>query len=298
MHPVEALTRVGGIADRKTLLRVTSRARLRTALSHGQIIKAGSRGFALPTAPDALRAARTLNGIVSHESAASYHGWGIKLAPDRPSVIVPRHRNPTSRARQGVELRFRTLTPDDHDGIATGPLRTVIDCARDLPFDQALAVADSALRAGVLTTDDLIEAALRLSTNGRRQALRIAESADERAANPFESVLRAIASEVPGLALEPQVVIDEHGLVVRPDLVDRTRRIVVEADSFEFHSTRSALRRDIERYTNLVARGWTVLRFAWEHAMFYPDYVRACLVAVATGPRSLATLPGKPPVRL
>jgi very-short-patch-repair endonuclease len=296
VHPVNALTRLGGVADRKTLLALTSRRRLRTALSRGEIIRVGDRGFALVTAQVGLRAARSLNGVASHENAAIYHAWEIKLEPERPSVIVPRHRTVPAHKRRGIDVRFRDLQSHEHDGLATSKARTVIDCAKDLPFDRALAVADSALRHGDVTQEELIRLALRVPSNGRKQALRVAAAADGRAANPFESALRAIALDVPGLAVEPQVTITEHGWAGRPDLVDAARRLVIEADSFEFHSTRRALRRDVERYTNLVVRGWTVVRFTWEHVMFEPEYVRACLVALVDGPGSLATLNAGTPI--
>ena len=94
-------------------------------------------------------------------------------------------------------------------------------------------------------------------------------------------MLRATALDVPGLDVEPQVPIwGDLGLTVRPDLVDRRLRIVLEADSFEWHGDRAALRRDARRYDLLVANGWVVLRFAWEDVMFHPDYVRECLEAV------------------
>ena len=57
-------------------------------------------------------------------------------------------------------------------------------------------------------------------------------------------------------------------------------RIVLEADSFEWHGDRAALRRDARRYDLLVANGWTVLRFAWEDVMHDQDWVRSVLAAV------------------
>ncbi|MCW2843636.1 MAG: hypothetical protein JWN22_1552, partial [Nocardioides sp.] len=67
---------------------------------------------------------------------------------------------------------------------------------------------------------------------------------------------------------------------VRPDLVDERLRIVVEADSFEWHGKRSALARDARRYNSLVAAGWLVLRFAWEDVIHDPDHVRRVLADV------------------
>jgi very-short-patch-repair endonuclease len=77
-----------------------------------------------------------------------------------------------------------------------------------------------------------------------------------------------------GLSVRPQVWIGN----VRPDLVDEELRIVLEADSFEWHGGRAALKRDARRYNLLVVDGWLVLRFAWEDVMFDQRYVRSVLL--------------------
>ena len=92
--------------------------------------------------------------------------------------------------------------------------------------------------------------------------------------------MRAIALDVRGLRLAPQVPVRGVGFWVQPDLVDRERRLVVEADSFAWHGDRRALREDARRYNNLVVRGWRVLRFAWEDVMHDPSYVRSTLEAL------------------
>ena len=290
MHPVEALTRLGGTADTGRLLRVTSRRRLRTALRGGHVVRSTRGRYTLPTAQEGVRAAAALSGAASHLSAAALHGWELAFQPERPAVIVPRNRKVERFRRTGVDVRWRDLEPHERHGHVTSEHRTVIDCARDLPFREALAVADSALRHRAVDQDELVRLALALPSTGRTKALRVVGAASPLADNPFESMLRATAAEVPGLDLEPQVWIEERGFRGRPDLVDRTRRIVVEAESFEFHGRRKALKRDCERYTALVVRGWTVVRFAWEHVMFEPDYVQDCLMALVEGPLGRATL--------
>ena len=60
---------------------------------------------------------------------------------------------------------------------------------------------------------------------------------------------------------------------------------MIEADSFEFHGRRKALKSDCERYNAFVGPGWTVLRFSWEHVMFEPDYVRSAMAALVQPPR-------------
>lgn len=205
-------------------------------------------------------------------------------------MIVPRNRKVEQARRRGVALRWRDLPDDDVEGeLVTGKVRTVIDCARDLPFPESLAVADSALRDGVVH-DDLIHAAERIATRGRAKALRVALAADARAANPFESVLRGLAIES-GLSCEPQLEIADRGLFARPDLVVVDRRLVIEADSFEFHGSRKALHRDCRRYTAMSLRGWTVIRFSWEDVFLHTDYVRECLATLVHGPEQRAILP-------
>ncbi len=281
MEVVEALTRLGGVAEAPRLLSLTSRKRVATAIRRGEVLRDARGRYALPTADEARRAAGRLSGVVSGASAAAHHGWELKAPPPLPHVTVPAKRRVGPDRRRGVVLRWRDLDPDDVcDGVLR-PAATFVDCAETLPFDEALAVADSALRHGGLTPARLETLAEQAPTRSRGRCRRVAREASGLAANPFESVLRAIALDVTGLDLVPQVVIEERGWTGRPDLVDVERRVVVEADSFEFHGHRAALRRDCERYNALVVRGWTVLRFSWEHVMFDAGYVRRSLTALA-----------------
>ena len=105
---------------------------------------------------------------------------------------------------------------------------------------------------------------------------------DGRAANPFESVLRAIAMEVSGLHVEPQQWV---GRVGRVDLLCVRNNLVIEADSWEFHGERAAFVKDVRRYTAFAALGFAVVRFTWEEVMFEQDYVRDVLTTmVRLGP--------------
>ena len=141
----------------------------------------------------------------------------------------------------------------------------------------------AALRHGDIGPEPLRTAAQDVRGKGAARARRVAATASGSAANPFESVLRALALDA-GLEVEPQGRIDLGDLAVHPDLVDRGRRLVLEADSWEFHTSRDALERDCERYTLLVLDDWTVLRFTWRQVMRRPDYVRRCLRAARSLP--------------
>ncbi len=156
------------------------------------------------------------------------------------------------------------------------------DCARHLGFAAGLAVADAALREGRVSSAQIEETLAESPRIGQPQARRILQAADARAANPFESCLRAIALDVPGLAVEPQYFIDWVG---RVDLADPHLRLVLEADSYAWHGGAGVFRYDVRRHAALVRAGWTVVRFCWEDVMSQPHYVALLLAdLVARGP--------------
>jgi hypothetical protein len=274
MDPVAALQRLGGIATYGELLGPTTRAELVRALREERIVKLRRNRYALVDTHDQVRRAVALGGTLSHLSAAQHYEWKVKWPAERTSMTVPRSsRTPGP----DVEVRWADLPERDVHRHVTRRLRTVIDCARAYDFDVALCVADSALREGEVTASELLAAAERSPRTGRAKALRVAELASGRRANPFESCLFAIALTVPGLVVEPQGHVPGVGWV---DLLDQRLGVVVEAESFEFHGTLDGLRRDVSRYTGCARRGLVVARFTWDQVMFHPDDVRAALVDV------------------
>jgi very-short-patch-repair endonuclease len=274
MDVATLLHHLGGACDRQSLLTHVSRSEVERALEAGRIVRDGRGRYALPRADRARRAANALNGVVSHRSAALHWGWRMKTVPDKPDVLVPRNRKHVREWE--AALHWGSLTSDEIEGDYTSQRRTITDCMRGLPFDEALSIADSSLRMRSFQQPTLMELAAEVKGTGAPQARRVAAEASGEADNPFESVLRAISLDVAGLRLVPQVVLAE-GPVLRPDLVDESLRLVVEAESFEWHGERSQLVRDCKRYTRLTLLGWWVMRFSWEAVMLNPDYVRACL---------------------
>src|SRR3954447_278739 len=148
MNLVKELYRLGGVTKRETLIARTSRREVDRALRNGDILRDSRGRYALPVANNAVRAANALAGVASHRSAAMWWGWQQKASDHRPEVTVPRNRRVPPERRHGMTVHWSDLERSDVEGLVTSRPRTLIDCLRSLPFDEGLAIADSALRNG------------------------------------------------------------------------------------------------------------------------------------------------------
>ena len=276
------LLRRDGTATFGELRAVVSGHTIRAALADGTIRRLAKGVYALPTASDPLAAARAQGGLVSHLSAAVLHGFDVLELPNKPQITVPcgQHRRLSSVK---CELHWASDVP--FIGQCTGKLRTVLDCARTQPFAAGLTVADSALRLGAVDRSLLMVAAAELNGPGSLRARRVSAAADGRSESPLESVLRSILIEEGITGFEPQVVVRDRAFVARIDLGHAELMIGLEADSFAFHGTRTALARDCRRHVSLTVRGWRLLRFSWEDVMFDREWVvEAIRDAIAGSP--------------
>jgi very-short-patch-repair endonuclease len=281
MDLVSHVTVLGGACARRVLVERCGRAAVDMALRDGVLVRVARGRYALATTTAAVRAAAILGGVLSMRSAAQRHGWGQKLVPDLPDVTFPRTHHLPRAARKLVVPHWSDIAPEDIDSGVTGKRRTLVDCMRMLRPDESLPIVDSALRAGDVTKPELEAIAAAMKGRGRARAMAIAATASAKPANPYESALRALASTVPGLVVEPQAPIPvSPTLVLHPDLADRHLRIVIEAESFAWHGETAALTRDCVRYNAFTVAGWIVIRFSWYQVMFQTEYVLGVLQQV------------------
>lgn len=295
----EQLERVGGVATAGALLRTAPRRELDEAVRRGEIVRLARGGYALPSGSQARLAAHHLAGVAQLRSAAAHWGWLMKWQPRRPELAVPRGRRVPPGLQSTYAVSWRALPAADVvDGWVTSRVRTVLDCAALLPFDEALCIADSALAEGVISRGQLESVAAGWVPRGRARVTRVVAQADGRSANPFESTLRAITLDIPELGVEPQFrVLVDGRFLARVDLADLRLGIVLEADSFEFHGEPQLLERDCQRYDELVVAGWLVLRFSWNQVMKRPEWVRSVLTRAVALRRPGATGVGCTPAK-
>ncbi len=284
----------GGAAGRAELVRACGSAAFKRALEDGTLIRVARGRYVLGTANDAVRQAAARCGVLSYRSAAQQHGWAQRKVPARPDVTFARNRRVPREWRSAITPHWSDLPTADVDGLVTNQRRTLIDCMRMLKLNESVPIVDSAVRCGDVSRAELRELARSMRGRGRVRAMYVAAMATKLTANPFESGLRAIAATVPGLRVRPQVPMrvmrrrDGPRTVLRPDLLDETLRIVIEAESFEWHGKVAALTRDCARYNAFVKDGWLVVRFSWYQVTFDPDYVRWVLVRAVEHRRSAA----------
>lgn len=275
MDVISRVTLLGGACHRATLLRTHSRREVEKALAQGDLIRTGRGRYALGTAQEFVITASRIRGIASHRSAALFHGWSLPHIPDLPDVTVPRDRRVSSTERQLVLPHWSNLQEHDVSGIVTTRRRTLVDCMRNLPVVDSVPIVDQAIRCDDFTPRQVRRIAESTRGRGRARIVAVATEATSKAANEFESLLRAHAGRVPGLDVVAQHPVPVPGtdVTLHPDLADPRLHIAIEAESFEWHGETAQLTRDCWRYNTLALLGWLVIRFSWYQVHFEPAYV-------------------------
>ena len=210
MDLISQVTLLGGVCDRDTLINLRSAEEVDEALRTG-VLERDARGrYALPVTRPALRLANRVAGVLSHRSAAQHWGWAQKTPPPLPEVTFARTRRVDPALRKVLVPHWCELAADDVKGSVTSPARTLVDCMRNLPWDEAVAIVNSAIRADDFTQAEVQQLAERTRGRGRRRICAVAAVVTGHCANPFEAVLFAQALLIPGLEVVPQhpVVVD------------------------------------------------------------------------------------------
>jgi very-short-patch-repair endonuclease len=203
---------------------------------------------------------------LSHETAAAI--WQLRPRPAeggsvhvtvpssgvgrRPGLVLHRTR---SLARRDVRVRERLPV--------TSPARTLLDLAATLTRRELERATDEALASRILTGSQLADLIARTAAQrkGRRQLAAVMEQ------RRGSTITRSHAEEAlldmvrkAGLP-DPECNVALHGFTV--DALWRADRIVVEVDSYQFHTSKFAFERDRRKDAVLHQAGWEVMRITW-----------------------------------
>lgn len=191
------------------------------------------------------------------------------LVPGRPGSI----------RQAGSVLRFEGFTGVDlPDGVpATSLARTLLDLVARLSFDDGLVLVEAALRRDPSVIAEIsVERAHRIPRRGAVNVTRVLAAADVLSESVLESRARAlwIAAALPP-PTQQAVVRREGRFIARVDFLWDTASLIVEVDGMAKYDDPFALRDEKRRQNELVALGYTVLRFTWSDVVGNPARVVA-----------------------
>jgi len=252
---------------------------LRRRLSDGLLVAVNSQVVALPGLPLDLRvntrAALLVRpgAIPTGPAAAAFLGsgpWDRFDLGTQPWLIGDRTWAVPARIVAHPDVRVTHVA-----GITISrPADALVDLIRFWPGDDALEVAQRGLVRGTITLDHLTQAHAGLTRlAGARQLREVIRDLSDGALSEAERRMIALLREagITGWTANHRVRAGTSRYML--DVAFAAQRLAVEVDGRAFHSDARAFQRDRHRQNDLVAAGWTVLRFTWSDIVERPDYV-------------------------
>lgn len=228
-------------------------------------------------------------------SAARLLGCSVWSLGSRVHIVTEYAGSTSSRASDTQTHQF-PLSEHDVEVVArrgrhvkvTTLVRTVHDCARFLPFEQAVVIGDSSFPLG-LDVAELGTAVERGSPRGRQRALRVVEALEPATESVGESrtrlLLERLGFEHPVAQLE---LVTSAGLY-RADFAWPALMVIIEFDGQDkyrsFGPVDDALLAERRRESLLMEQGWVFVRLRWVDLERPDDVRRRIETAIATAAR-------------
>jgi very-short-patch-repair endonuclease len=276
----------GGLARRDELaaLGISDRT-LRRRVATGLLVPVNPKVVALPgTELDLV--AMTRAAVLARPDLTPTGLSAAALLGTGPWDAVPLVGDPWLVGRPSRTLRARYVS---HPGLRTTwrqgvltatPAEAVVDLLRHLDLTVAIQVGRAALQQRVVTLDQLVSAHERLTgLHGVRQLATVIKDLAEGTHSDGEHRLVGLLREAGITGWRPN-----HCVLIGPkryflDIAFPAARLAIEVDGRAYHSDARSFQRDRRRQNDLVAAGWTVLRFTWEDVVLRPDDVIARIEA-------------------
>ncbi len=288
-----AADQLGVFTTRQVLLRQGNHDAIRTRVRSGRWVRGQYDVLQLLGTPRtrstrliSFVAASGLRAVVSHRCGAESHGLP-GFSHDGDEFTLPEGVN--FGRRTGVVLHWSNFLPPHHvvtiDGIPTTSLaRTLLDLTAVARLGRVARAMDTALARQKVTYWELLRMLSETSVRGRRRTRTFRLLLEERGPHyrPTESELEKrfdlLASRLALSGWERQVDLgDQVGWIGRVDFYHRARRLVLELDGREAHSSFMDTKADALRDERLRAAGFGVVRFGWAEVVYDPGSVIAGL---------------------
>lgn len=148
--------------------------------------------------------------------------------------------------------------------MVTTVARTLQDCARSMPFREAVVLADSIMRRGLMEPHEVIETLLNLTGYGGSAGPLLAQAVDASSESAGESLTRCLLMEHRLPSPVTQYPISCEGRNYRVDFAWPEARVILEFDGeqkYVDHPGRD--RYEAARDRALTRAGWTVVHLTW-----------------------------------
>ncbi len=247
---------------------------LRSAVDSGDLIKITRGCYALPGADPAVVAEVAWRGRACCTTLAKQLGLPALGADDRIHLHVPAGRS-TGGRHQKPPRQVQVHWDSDLTGLDPY-LLAIASARRCLGRVAQLAMVDAALERGVIALEDVENCpAIPL-----KRRLWLADNADATCQSPAETVARMALTRA-RLPHESQQHIVNVGRV--DFLVGR--RLIVEVDGRDYHSSPAAFARDRRRDRAAQLAGFTTLRFTAAEVLSDPRWFAAAVQRALRAPR-------------
>lgn len=301
--PVASTQQLGSAGLEERVLTAAVRSGSLMRLRRGAYVRSSDWEAAEPWTRDALKIHAhflSTGGLsrYSHVSAARLHQCHVWNAGPLIHVTTD-YAN--SRKSSGEDVRTHRMalqpadlstmrSPDGREILTTSIERTVLDCARILPMDQAAVIGDHALTKGARM--DTMRHLLDESPvkRGSRRARDLLAVLDGRSESVGETRTRLLLRSFGLTTFIPQFEIPTTRGRFRADFADPGSRVVIEFDGrgkyTEYKPADVVLLAERRRENALLEEGWLVLRLEWSH-LARPAEVRRRLAATMDRSRRL-----------
>ncbi|MFT4186349.1 MAG: type IV toxin-antitoxin system AbiEi family antitoxin domain-containing protein [Micrococcaceae bacterium] len=216
----------------------------------------------------AARKAVTEKLILSHTSAARIHNFAVL---DSENHVSFRTTNLRAKSKSLKYHRYQDEAEviKTDIGLITTPEQTVIDCARKLPFINALVTADSARNKGCLISNILDV----LDKNGfkkdKSKVQKILNFSTKLAESPAETIARFQLYKIGMPKPTLQKTLYYEGYKFRADISYPELSLIVEVDGkqkyFDFNNDiKTAIYKEKLRQDVIERNGWKIIRLTWQ----------------------------------
>jgi very-short-patch-repair endonuclease len=227
----------------------------------------------------AMAAVLATDGIVSSYPAAVLWDW-------RPPREGPMHVIAAGRSRPGITVHHTTLHPQDitrrHGIPTTSAARTLLDIAATEPTTELERALNEAGLQRRVSPHSLNEQFSRYPHHRGTAALRKAIATEPRLTrSDLERIALGLIRRARLPEPETNVRVEGHEV----DLLWRDVGLIVEIDSWAFHSVRSSFEQDRRRDQRLTTAGYRVIRITDRQLANEPELVVATLTRALALPR-------------